>query len=205
MALEELGFSGKYESKFLQFDKGEHKAPEYTKHNPNGRVPALVDHANNDFVVWESAAILLYLGEKYDSKHAISGATTEERANVNQWLAFQISGLGPSQGQVNWFAHLDPTKAEHGTNERALKRYTDETHRIYGVLEGHLKEGNKKYLVGDRLTVADIAYYPWMRIAGFASLDLTQYPSVKAWYDRIDERPATKKAYEAQAALLAKK
>ena len=90
--LEELGLS--YHTIFLAFDKGEHKAPAYTQHNPNGRTPTLIDHANGDFAVWESNAILLYLVEKYDKDGILGVRGEKDRALLNQWLFFQASGQG---------------------------------------------------------------------------------------------------------------
>ena len=91
--LEELGLT--YESVYLDFQKGEHKAPEYTKYNPNGRIPALIDHHNGDFVIWESDAIMLYLTDKYDTEKKLTFEDgTKEKAELIQWLFFQASGQG---------------------------------------------------------------------------------------------------------------
>ena len=90
--LEALGLT--YHSIYLDFNKGEHKAPEFTQYNPNGRIPALIDHKNGDFVVWESNAILLYLVERYDKAGGLSVAGEKEHAEVVQWLFFQASGQG---------------------------------------------------------------------------------------------------------------
>ncbi|KAF9815446.1 hypothetical protein IEO21_04617 [Rhodonia placenta] len=106
--LKELGLT--YESIYLDFQNNEHKAPEFTKYNPNGRIPALIDHHNNDFVVWESNAIVLYLTEKYDTAHRISASTFEDKTLELQWLFFQASGQGPYFGQARWFADLHPER-----------------------------------------------------------------------------------------------
>ena len=90
--LEELGLS--YHTIFLAFDKGEHKAPAYTQHNPNGRTPTLIDHANGDFTIWESGAIILYLADKYDPERRLSVESERERYAMIQWLFFQASGQG---------------------------------------------------------------------------------------------------------------
>ncbi|KAI8996237.1 thioredoxin-like protein [Trametes punicea] len=92
IVLEELGLD--YESIYLDFRKGEHKAPEHTKYNPNGRIPTLIDHKNNDFVIWESDAIMFYLVEKYDTEGKISVKGFEEKMLLLQWLFFQASGQG---------------------------------------------------------------------------------------------------------------
>ena len=89
--LEELGLT--YESVYLDFQKGEHKAPEFTKYNPNGRIPAIIDHKNGDFVIWESNAIILYLVEKYDTEQRLT-VGGDEKHLLNQWLFFQASGQG---------------------------------------------------------------------------------------------------------------
>ena len=91
--LEELGLT--YESVYLEFQKGEHKAPEHTQYNPNGRIPTLIDHTNGDFVIWESNAILLYLTDRYDKNKTLTFADgTKEKAKLVQWLFFQASGQG---------------------------------------------------------------------------------------------------------------
>ena len=92
MVLEELGLT--YEPIYLDFSKKQHKAPEYTKFNPNGRIPALVDHENGDFVIWESSAILLYLVDKYDTEKKLTVTDEKERYSMIQWLFFQASGQG---------------------------------------------------------------------------------------------------------------
>ena len=92
MVLEELGLT--YEPIYLDFSKKQHKAPEYTKFNPNGRIPALVDHQNGDFVIWESSAILLYLVDKYDTEKKLTVTDEKERYSMIQWLFFQASGQG---------------------------------------------------------------------------------------------------------------
>ncbi len=95
-ALEELGLS--YEPVYLVFEKGEHKAPEYTKYNPNGRIPTLIDHHNGDFVIWESGAILLYLVDKYDKEKRLTVTDEKDRYSLIQWLFFQASGQGYVSG-----------------------------------------------------------------------------------------------------------
>ena len=92
MVLEELGLT--YESVYLDFSKKQHKAPEFTKYNPNGRIPALIDHQNGDFVIWESSAIVLYLVDKYDPEHNLGVTDEKERYRLIQWLFFQASGQG---------------------------------------------------------------------------------------------------------------
>ena len=164
----ELGLT--YESVYLDFQKGEHKAPEFTKYNPNGRIPAIIDHGNNDFVLWyvqsacnvkdgrsqsfirESNAILQYLVDKYDKDHKIS-ATGDERYHELQWLYFQASGQGPYFGQAGWFLIYHPEKIPS-----AVERYRNETKRVFGVLESVLSK--QEWLVGGKATIADLSFIP---------------------------------------------
>ena len=168
--LEELGLS--YESVYLDFNKGEHKAPEFLKFNPNGRVPAIVDHKNNDFILWyiqvifqlwaashlpvlrESNAIIQYIADKYDTERKISIAANDDQKYVEQqWLYFQASGQGPYFGQVAWFLRLHPEKVPS-----AVERYRNEVKRVLSVLESVLSK--QEWLVGGRLTIADITFVP---------------------------------------------
>lgn len=196
--LEELGIS--YEVKSLQFGEGDDakpgvKHPSFIKINPNGRVPAIVDHDNNDFCVWESGAILQYLAEtKGGEKFLGSG---NEKYEVLTWLAFQISGHGPMQGQVNYFKHF----YKHFWNEECsptiIKRFETEVYRVYSVLETRLKaqkEDGSDYLVGKGYTIADMSFQGWLRSYGFAGLDLTNYPTLKAYIERNEAKESTKNA-----------
>ncbi|KZO98631.1 thioredoxin-like protein, partial [Calocera viscosa TUFC12733] len=200
IALELLGLT--YETVWLDFGKGEHKGPEYTKLNPNGRIPAIVDHKNGDFTLWESDAILLYLVDKYDPEHKISASTEADKYKQNQWLFFQASGQGPYFGQAAWFAHFHPEKIPS-----AIERYTNEIKRVFGVLDGVLKEREWCRLVGDKMTIADIAFIPWneggkgmlSREEGF---DLQkQYPALAKWHSALVTNPTIKKVLDAKAAL----
>lgn len=171
--LEVLGLS--YEQVNLDFQKNEHKGPEFLKINPNGRIPALVDHDNNDFTIWcahltvvthlgllsnefcrESNAITQYLVDRYDKERKISVAPgTEEYYTQLQWLYFQASGQGPYYGQAGWFLLYSPEKIPS-----AIERYRNEIRRVLGVLESVLS--NREWLVGDKATVADISFIPYV-------------------------------------------
>ncbi|KIP08814.1 hypothetical protein PHLGIDRAFT_23327 [Phlebiopsis gigantea 11061_1 CR5-6] len=172
--LVELGLT--YESVYLDFQKGEHKAPEFTKYNPNGRVPAIIDHSNNDLVLWESNAIIQYLAEKYDTDHRIS-ATGDEKYHQLQWLFFQASGQGPYYGQVAWFSKYHPEKIPS-----AIERYCNEAKRVLSVLESVLSK--QEWLVGGKMTVADIPFV--------------------MWHKKLLEVPSIKKVYAERAALSSK-
>ncbi|EMD39934.1 hypothetical protein CERSUDRAFT_112178 [Gelatoporia subvermispora B] len=197
--LEELGLT--YETIYLDFGKGEQKAPEHTKYNPNGRIPTLVDHKNNDFAVWESNAIILYLVEKYDPEHKISVAGFEERMQQLQWLFFQASGQGPYFGQAGWFNFY-----HHEKLPSALERYQKEILRVFGVLETVLSKN--EWLVGNKCTVADISFIPWNQtavtrlVADYNGFNFEKdFPSVAKWHKKLLEREAVKKANAVKEAI----
>ncbi|KAI0702243.1 thioredoxin-like protein [Earliella scabrosa] len=154
--LEELGLS--YESVFLDFGKGEQKASSHTQYNPNGRIPTLIDHANGDFAVWESNAIMLYLVDKYDKekKLALTGDKEEEKYQLLQWLFFQASGQGPYFGQAVWFMKYHSEQLPS-----AITRYQNEIQRVFSVLDTVLAKAPGGYLVGGKCTVADLSFVTW--------------------------------------------
>ncbi|EPT00881.1 glutathione S-transferase C-terminal-like protein [Fomitopsis schrenkii] len=184
--LAELGLE--FESKYLDFGTLEHKGPEYTKYNPNGRIPTLIDHGNNDLVIWESNAILQYLVEKYDTEHNISVSNFEEKFQQLQWLFFQSSGQGPYFGQAVWFARLHPEKIPS-----AAERYQKETLRVLGVLESVLSK--QEWLVGGKPTIADISFIPWNQVAFYFILNdypgfnlEKDFPAVNKWHSALISR-----------------
>ncbi|KAF7797157.1 hypothetical protein EIP86_008349 [Pleurotus ostreatoroseus] len=191
IVLEELGLT--YEPIYLDFQKQEQKAPEHTKFNPNGRIPTLIDHQNNDFFLWESDAILTYLVDKYDTEHKISAATEEDKYRQLQWLFFQASGQGPYFGQAAWFSFFHPEKIPS-----AQERYRNEIVRVFGVLDGVLSK--QEWLVGGKLSVTDLSFVPWnefalnilnSQIEGFSFEK--QFPAVSAWQARMEARESVKK------------
>ncbi|KAH9931778.1 glutathione S-transferase C-terminal-like protein [Amylocystis lapponica] len=191
MVLEELGLT--YDTKYLNFSKGEQKAPEHTQLNPNGRVPTLVDHKNNDFVVWESNAIMTYLVEKYDLEHKISVVGFEDKIVQLQWLFFQSSGQGPYFGQAAWFIRFHPEKIPS-----AIERYQKEIIRVFGVLESVLAQ--REWLVGGTCTVADISFIPWnvgTFKRGFADYNgfnfEKDFPAVHKWHTALLKRESISK------------
>jgi len=174
------------------------KNESYLKLNPNGRVPAIVDPNNNDFVVWESAAVLYYLAEKYDSEGKFFGKTLEEKTEVMIWLTHQVSGLGPSQGQANWFLYFHKKQWGVDAPQDVIDRYKNETQRLWNVLEVQLqkqKERGSSWLVLDRITIADISFYAWLNIAGATGMDFAKQPLVEAYVQRIRDLEECKKAY----------
>lgn len=195
--LEELGLT--YESVYLDFQKGEHKAPEHTQYNPNGRIPSLIDHKNNNFAIWESCAIIKYLVDKYDTGNVISAVTLEDKATELQWLFFQASGQGPYYGQAAWFVLFHPEKIPS-----AQERYKKEIIRVLGVLESVLSK--QTWLLGDKLTISDLSFIPWNDFAFRALLpegtDVpAQFPAVDKWHKTMALRPSVTKIHADQEAL----
>ena len=185
--LEEAGID--YDLTYIDFSKKEQKAPEYLKLNPNGRIPTIVDRSNDDFVVFESGAILWYLAEKYG---VFLPSDEKQKSRALQWLMFQMGGVGPMMGQAMYFQRIAAKQGEE--HPFAIKRYVDESRRLMEVLNTHLE--GRKYLVNDEFTVADIATYPWARAYYWANVSVEGLPHLQAWFERIDQRPATQRALE---------
>jgi glutathione S-transferase len=139
--------------------------------------------------LFESGSIMQYLIERYDKDHKVSyPAGSREAYAVTNWLYFQNAGVGPMQGQANHFVRYAPEKIEYGQ-----KRYTNETRRLYQVLDTQLAGSTSGFLVGDRLTVADIATWGWVAAAGWAGVEINDFPNLKAWEDRLIKREGFEK------------
>ncbi|TCD64425.1 Glutathione S-transferase 2 [Steccherinum ochraceum] len=197
--LNELGLE--YESKYVDLESREHKGPDYLKINPNGRVPALIDHKNGDYTVWESAAILLYLVDKYDKEGRVSVPVGHpERHHLYQWLFFQSSGQGPYMGQAMWFSRYHSERIPS-----AIDRYKNETKRVLGVLDNVLSE--REWLVGGKMTVADISFVPWNRGLGVLfgeELDFEkEFPATFKWHNKILASPGVKAGSDEQIRVAA--
>ena len=181
--LEECGIP--YSFKHIDLGSKEQKQDWFLKMNPNGRIPVIVDHTNNDFVVFESGAILLYLAE-------LTGRffpqEQKQRSKVLQWLMFQTGGLGPMQGQAHVFYRYAPEKIPY-----AIKRYQKETRRLYEVLDRRLED--REFLVGN-LSIADFASFPWVRRYGWAGVPIEDLPNLWCWYQLLNDRPAVKRALD---------
>ncbi len=177
IALEELGLA--YNVHHLSLSKNEQKEPEYLKLNPNGRIPTIIDRENDDFVVFESGAILMYLAEKTGK---LLSSDPKERSREIQWLMFQMGGIGPMMGQANvWFRYWDEIY------QPAIDRYQNEVKRLFGVMDGHLN--GREYLAKE-LSIADIANWAWVRIYDWSGVPIDDFPHLTAWLDRLDQRPA---------------
>jgi GSH-dependent disulfide-bond oxidoreductase len=181
IALEELGLP--YQVHVLQLLKGEEKSPDYLKINPNGRIPALVDHDEGGRAVFESGAILMHLSEKTGK---LLPGDAEGRSRAIQWLFWQIGGLGPMQGQANVFFRYLPEKIP-----LAIERYQGETRRLYEVMNTRLADA--PYLAGDEYSIADIACFPWVFAHFWAGVKLDGLTHLLDWKARLEQRPAVLK------------
>ncbi|WP_371392649.1 glutathione S-transferase family protein [Glycocaulis abyssi] len=177
IALEELDLP--YQLHVLQLLKGEQKAPDYLKINPNGRIPALVDSDEGGRAIFESGAILMHLAEKTGK---LLPDNAEGRSRVIQWLFWQVGGLGPMQGQANVFFRYLPEKIP-----LAIERYQGETRRHYEVMNTRLAEA--PYLAGDEYSIADIACFPWVFGHFWAGVPLDGLDHLLDWKARLEQRP----------------
>lgn len=181
--LEELGLP--YATHPVNITKGEQLTPEFLAINPNNKIPALVDEDGPDgeITVFESGAILIYLAEKAGRLLPASGAA---RYRVLQWLEWQVGGFGPMLGQAHHFRRSAPEPNPYG-----VKRYTDEAHRLYRVLDAQLAKG--AYVAGDAYSIADIAIYPWAHRHDWQGVELGDFPNVSRWFDEVGARPAVER------------
>ncbi len=177
----------------VNISRGEQFTPEFLAISPNNRIPAIVDLDPADggpaLAVFESGAILQYLAGNTGLFH---GSSARETLEIDQWLFWQMAGLGPMAGQNHHFNYYAPEKLPY-----AMTRYIQETNRLYGVLDKRLKGRN--FIAGDAYSIADMACYPWMILHQRAQQDITQFPAIQAWLARIAGRPAVARAYEAGA------
>ncbi len=180
IALEELGLE--YEVHPISLGKQEQKEPWFLAINPNGRIPAIVDHDEDDFAVFESGAILVYLAEKAG---ALLPEDVKGRSRVMQWVMFQMGGVGPMMGQANVFSRYAPEKIPY-----AIERYQRESRRLFEVLERRLSEHE---WLADDYSIADIANFAWVRTHWWSGVEIEGLPGLQAWLKRIDERPAVQR------------
>ena len=185
--LEEAGLE--YRIVPVNISKGDQFKPEFLEISPNNRMPAIVDHApaggGKPISVFESGAILLYLAEKTGK---FIPADLRGRVEVLQWLMWQMGGLGPMLGQNHHFNLYAPEKLPY-----AIKRYVNETARLYQVLDNRLKD--RDYVAGP-YSIVDMACYPWIVPWKRQQQDLEQFPHLKRWFEAVRARPAVVKAYE---------
>ena len=188
--LEELGIP--YTIRPVNIGRGDQFSPDFLKISPNNRMPAIVDHAPTGggapISVFESGAILQYLAEKAGR---FWPQEPRKKYEVVQWVAWQLANQGPKLGELGHFrrAAEDPRNGDLGY---ALRRFENEAHRLYGVLELGLFD--KRWLAAGEYTIADIICYPWASGWELRGIDIAEFPRVKAWLDEVGERPAVKKA-----------
>lgn len=178
-----------YSVRPLELSDGEQKQAWYLQINPNGRIPAIVDHSNDDFAVFESGAILIYLAEK--TGHFLPPNTlkdAKDRSLVIQWLMFQMGGLGPMMGQANVFFRYAEEKIPF-----AIKRYQKETRRLLEVLDARLADN--EYLAGD-YSIADIANFSWARTASWSGVESRDLKYLSRWIEMIHARPAVQRGLD---------
>ena len=182
--LEELDVP--YKIQWVDMGKGEQFKPEFLDISPNNRIPAMVDHAPLDggapIRIFESGAILLYLAQKYGQFY---GDDVRQQQEINQWLFWQMGGLGPMAGQAHHFRQYAPEQVPYG-----IERYTNECNRLYGVLNRRLAD--REFIAGE-YSIADMACWPWVLLHERQGQDIAQFPHVKRWIDTIQARPAAAK------------
>lgn len=179
--LEEVGLP--YEVRRIDLRALEQKQDGFLKLNPNGRIPVIVDHDADDFVVFESGAILVYLAEKTGK---LLPADAKGRSIALQWLMFQMGGVGPMMGQANVFCRYAPEKIPY-----AIERYQRESRRLLKVLDTRL--GQSAYLAGEDYSIADIASWCWAHTYEWSGVSIEGLSHLSRWMDEIAERPAVKR------------
>ncbi len=170
----------------VNISTGDQFKPEFLAISPNNKIPALTDPNGPDgkpISLFESGAILMYLAAKTGK---FLPRSDRKKFEVLQWLMFQMGGVGPMLGQTHHFRIYAPEKIEYAVN-----RYTNETRRLYGVMDKQL--ASHKFIAGNQYTIADIAIFPWLRSWKNQGIDWADYPHLKAWFDGIAERPAVKR------------
>lgn len=183
IALEELGIP--YELQRVALGSDRLRSPDFLKVNPNAKIPAIRHHnaAGNMVTLFESGAILIYLAQCFGG---LAGTSDSARAQTLSWLFLQVAGLGPAMGNTSHFLSLE------APDPHALKRFKDEAARHLQLLNERLSYF--EWLNGESYSVADIAHFSWVRRADYAGFVLDEFPALNAWVERIEARPATKRA-----------
>ena len=184
--LEEVGLP--YAVNPVNIGKGDQFTPEFLRISPNNKIPAIVDPdgpGGKSISVFESGAILIYLADKTGKLMPREGAG---RYSVLEWLMFQMGGIGPMLGQAHHFRLYAPEPIQY-----AIDRYTNESKRLYGVLDRRLAD--HEYVAGD-YSIADIALMPWLRSPERQGVDIADYPNVRRWRDAIAARPAVQRGLQ---------
>lgn len=183
VALEEMEIP--YNVHAINLMDGHQKQPEFLALNPNGRIPAIVDSENENFAVFESGAIMIYLAEKCGK---FLPTDVKGRSQVMQWLMFQMGGVGPMMGQANVFFRYFPEKIQP-----AIDRYQNEVKRLFTVLNDHLADN--EYLAGD-YSIADMANWCWVRTYEWSGVEVEDLAHLNRWRGQIEARPLARKGVE---------
>ena len=183
IALEELEIN--YAVQYLHFENNEQKTPAFLALNPNGRIPGVVDHTNNDDSLAESAAILLYLAERSGK---LFPENLDERYEAMQWLMFQMSAVGPMMGQAMFFQRIAAPKGI--ISEYAIERYINESRRLLSIVNDRLVD--RDYLCGD-YSIVDISMFTWARAFRWGNIEVGDLRHLKAWFERIEARDAVQR------------
>lgn len=197
--LEELkdAYGLEYTWQSVDISKNIQKEPWFLAVNPNGRIPAIVDHDNGGLAVFEGSAILGYLARRYDTENRFSFAVDDDDyTRAEAWIGWQHGGVGPMQGQANHFLRAAPEKIAWG-----IQRYVGETERLYGILDARLAD--RDFVVGPgrgKFSIADISLLGWANSLPATTIDVaTQFPAVHAWFRRCTDRPAVRRGLEIPA------
>jgi len=186
--LEALGLD--YTTKFVNISDGEQKKPEFLAINPNGRIPAIIDRGADDFTVFESGAIMIYLAEKTGR---LLPTDAKGRSKVIQWLMFQMGGTGPMMGQANVFYRYFPEKIQP-----AIDRYQNECRRLFEVLDNHLADNE---WLADDYSIADIANWCWARTYKWSGVSIDGLDNLSRWLDAMRDQPGMSKGIEVPFSL----
>ncbi len=193
--LEESGVD--YNVVYCEIGRGAQFEEEFLRISPNNRMPAIVDHepaaGGGPLSVFESGACMLYLAEKYG---VFGGENDRERWEVCQWVMWQMANQGPKFGERGHFARL---KDSQGDQSYAMRRYDDEMHRLYGVMNNRLYD--RRYLAGDNYTIADMACYPWVVGWQAQGIDIDEFRYFRRWLEELAERPALQRGMEVGSEL----
>ena len=179
--LEEIGF--KYKVTKINLLEGEQFKPDFRKISPFSKIPVIIDSTNNNETIFESGAILIYLGERSKKFYDI-----DDRLKINQWLMAQMGYVGPIIGQHHQFHHYNPGKSKFGE-----ERYFKITKSIYKDLDERL--GQSRYLAGEKYSIADIATWPWIARHEWHDIGLKNYKNLTRWYLEIADREAVINGY----------
>ena len=185
--VEELGID--YAMHPINIGKGDQFTPAFTAINPNQKIPAIVDRegpGGKPYTLFESGAILMYLGEKYGK---FFPKDTARRYEVVQWLMWQMGGVGPNFGQAHHFRRAAKEKVPY-----AIQRFTEETRRLWGVLDARLKD--HQWVAAGEYTIADMALFPWCLRYEWQGVALEEFPNARRWFDAVMARPAVKRGLE---------